>query len=503
MSLRLSEPPLSRRSRTFLRRWQQGPFRDFLQSRAQQSAGPVALVDPDGTLLANLGGTAANTDLRALGELHIGEPPIASLVGDIRSLDADMVSLVELVVLTLDDFDHEMQELSEHALERYRELSLLYDFSEKASSATASSEVMDVILRKAVNVVHASGASVVVIEPDNHLPELLASVGTVPSVGDDAVRRVVETGRPLVGLFAESLREVDGDAWIGTLACIPLRTSDRVIGVLVVVAQPGRELRLTDRRLLTALASLAAMRIAHAWLTEANARKRELAAVGHVASAIVHDFKNPLTAVRGFAEMIQMDHIPAEEHASLAEQIIENADRLSAMVEEILHFVRGNRTGLDLQPISGACLTDRLRACLRHGTQETVQLNIDLTSIDRVVLDVRKFERVIINLVRNASEAIVHSGAINVHGEVDPHDPGSVRILVEDDGPGIPRHLHDALFDPFTTSGKRGGTGLGLAIVKKIVEDHGGSIRLEAEVGKGSRFVIGMPRERTSTECCP
>lgn len=495
MSLRVSEPSASRRQRGFVRRWRKGEFRELIEGLDVGEGKPLALLHADGTLLAVLRGTASTDDLEALGCRTIGAPPIARLVGDVGTLREDDVETITRIVRTVAGFDEEMEELSNHALERYRELSLLYDFSEQASSATAIDEIMDLILRKAVTVVRASGASLVTSESDGNAPTMLATVGTVPEVGIRAVERVVRSGRPLVGMLPETLREVDHQAWSGTLACLPLRTAGRTTGVLTVMAGAGRELRPEDQRLLTALASLAATRIEEARLAEANVRRRELAAIGQVASAIVHDFKNPLTAMRGFAEMIQMDHVRPEEHAGLAEQIIANADRLWAMVEEILHFVRGNRSSLQLGAVSGEALANSLTTTLRHSLPDCIQLQVDLAPLGLIIADAQKLERAILNLVRNASEAIVRTGKICVVGSPSPDDDDWVQIVVADDGPGIPRSVRDRLFDPFVTANKSSGTGLGLAIVKKIIEEHGGNISVESKLGRGARFVISLPRE--------
>jgi signal transduction histidine kinase len=260
--------------------------------------------------------------------------------------------------------------------------------------------------------------------------------------------------------------------------------------VLVVLAGPGRELRPEDQRLLTALASLAALRLDLGEVVEAAARKRELVVLGHVATTLVHDFKNPLTAIRGFAEMIQMPEIPADEHVSLAEQIIGNADRLWGMADEILHFARGNKATLDLRPISGDQLAARLRELLTHTVPPRVELTIDLQMLERLMLDARKIERVLVNLVRNACEAIIGRGKVVIRGE---QQEGAALLIVEDNGPGVSPAVKNSLFDPFVTAGKTGGTGLGLAIVKKIVEDHKGSVSVASEPGSGTRFVLSLP----------
>jgi signal transduction histidine kinase len=453
--------------------------------------GPVSLFDADGATLASLreDGDSAG---RSQGKIDIGSPAVARLVGDVASMDPEFVERVTGLVLSVVDFDAEMDELSRHALERYRELSLLYDFSEKASSTTALSDIMSFVLRKAVSVVHASGASLISWNPETKKFRLVTSVGIVPEVPNDQIARVVESGRTWVGMTGFSLREVTGDSWNGTLACVPLRSADRASGVLVVLAGPGRELRPEDQRLLTALASLAALRLDLAGVVEAAARKREVTVLGHVATTLVHDFKNPLTAIRGYAEMIQMPEIPADEHSSLAEQIIVNADRLWGMAEEILHFARGNQASLDLKPTTGEQLAQRLTATLQHTVPPRIELTVRLQELGRIVVDTQKLERVIVNLVRNACEAIIGRGKVTVRASVSEKEAS---IIVEDDGPGIPPGIKNTLFEPFVTIGKPGGTGLGLAIVKKIIEDHRGTITVHSEPGGGARFILTLPQQ--------
>ncbi len=495
MSLRLSEPPTSRRARGFLRRWHKGPFRALLESHPFGDGGPVALVDPEGTVLAAFRGPITLLDrLNPLTRLEIGNPPIARLVGATDTLDPAFIANVTSLVLAVHDFEEEVDELSRHALERYRELSVLYDFSEKASSATALDEVMNVTLQKAVAVVRASGASLLMLDPETGMRRVLASVGAVPEISVSAISRVMKSKTPHVGMTDESLRPAttEGSSWQGPLACFPLCTVDQITGVLVVLAGPGRELRPEDQRLITAFASLAATRIEQARLTEASARRREVLAIGHLASAIVHDFKNPLTAVRGFAEMIQMPEIPVSEHTGLAEQIVDNADRMWAMVDEVLHYARGNHSTLQLQRTNGDELATRLARALKPSTPSRITLRISLSSLGQFIADVQKMERVIVNLVRNSFEAIINSGDVEVFGI--PEGDTKIRIVVEDNGPGIPPGVEKSLFDPFITAGKSSGTGLGLAIVKKIVEDHQGSVTASPKSGPGARFVIVLPR---------
>jgi signal transduction histidine kinase len=482
---------------SFSRRWLKSGARELVQGLDIGPGPTLTLVHVSGTMLAILRGQGQSTPtqetLESLGSRSIGNPPIARLIGDLTTIPDRAFDSIHRIVSLVSEFDLEMEDLSAHALERYRELNLLYDFSQQSSSASDLEEILELTLRKAIALVQASGASIQTLDTENPSNCQLRSIGTVPEIGKRNVDRIIESGRPLVGMTPEVLRETEED-WLALLAAFPMQVDRRTTGVLVVMAGAGRELRPEDQRLLTTLAAFAATRIEQAHLTEATVRRRELATIGQVTSAIVHDFKNPLTAMRGFAEMIQMEHIPVQEHGVLAEQIIDNADRLWAMVEEILYFVRGNRSILELAPISGKELEARLDRLLRHGLPECIKLQIDFKDIESLVIDANKFERVIVNLVRNASEAIVERGSIEVVGTPCPQDKDRIRIEVRDDGPGIPRSIRENLFDPFVSANKSSGTGLGLAIVKKVVEEHNGSVVVDSEPGCGTSFFISLPR---------
>ncbi|MES1254409.1 MAG: ATP-binding protein, partial [Acidobacteriota bacterium] len=108
-----------------------------------------------------------------------------------------------------------------------------------------------------------------------------------------------------------------------------------------------------------------------------------------------------------------------------------------------------------------------------------------------VRLDPEQVRRVVINLVDNAVEAMEGKGRIVVEGQLDPGN-GVVRLVVADDGPGIPAAEREKLFLPYYST-KRRGSGLGLAIVRRIVAEHGGNIEVGDNVPRGTRFTIEFP----------
>ena len=128
------------------------------------------------------------------------------------------------------------------------------------------------------------------------------------------------------------------------------------------------------------------------------------------------------------------------------------------------------------------------------------QLKPELALSDRGVahFDEEKMQRVFHNLARNAAEAIGDQGGV-CRLEVDRSESGDLVLTFADDGPGVSEEIRERLFESFTTHGKKGGTGLGLAIVQSIVEDHGGSVKVDSEPGRTAfSIVLPQPQPRSS-----
>jgi signal transduction histidine kinase len=233
-------------------------------------------------------------------------------------------------------------------------------------------------------------------------------------------------------------------------------------------------------------------------------RESRLAAIGQMTSAIVHDLKNPLSAIIGFAEIARQDTLTgkgAEMVTQDLEPVISEANRLSRMIAEVLDFARGSSSDLNLVPTELALYLDALCPPLK---QKLAAVGIELilrheSGVNLVVnIDNDRMLRVIENLIRNAQEAFYA-------GNQDPRekhiwittrsDERSVSVRIADDGPGIAAELVPQLFDAFISGKKRSGTGLGLATVRNLVLAHGGEITVEPKCAEGgAAFLLKLPR---------
>jgi signal transduction histidine kinase len=235
-----------------------------------------------------------------------------------------------------------------------------------------------------------------------------------------------------------------------------------------------------------------------------NERESRLAAIGQMTSAIVHDLKNPLSAIIGFAEIARQD-IQTGKGAEMVTQdlepVISEANRLSRMISEVLDFARGSSMDLNLIPTE---LPVYLEIVCQPLKQKLTTMGIELilhheSGADlRVKIDNDRLLRVFENLIQNAQEAILAGNQApgGKHIWVTTRgDERSVTVRIADDGPGIASEMITSLFDAFATGKKRSGTGLGLSTVRNLVIAHGGEITVEPRSPEGgAAFLLIFPR---------
>ncbi|MBA3451827.1 MAG: HAMP domain-containing protein [Deltaproteobacteria bacterium] len=226
-------------------------------------------------------------------------------------------------------------------------------------------------------------------------------------------------------------------------------------------------------------------------------RSERLAAVGKMAAMITHEVRNPLSSIGLNTELIEEEllEVPnAEEARGLCRSIHREVDRLTAITEEYLAFARLPKPKVAHEPVNPmvAALASFVREDLAG---KKVALSTELSSDDPIgLIDAGQIRQCLINLVRNASEAVAAKGGGRVTLRTR-RDGDRVAIEVEDDGVGIPADVLPRLFDPFFST-KDSGSGLGLALTQQIVRDHGGDLDVSSVVGRGTTFTVRVPGAR-------
>jgi signal transduction histidine kinase len=231
-------------------------------------------------------------------------------------------------------------------------------------------------------------------------------------------------------------------------------------------------------------------------------RDTRLTAIGQMTSSIVHDLKNPLNTVIGFAQIARQDSEEIQEKSISRnlDLVMESCSRLNRMIVEILDFAKGYAPRLNSEPV---LLVPFLETTLTVHKERLSQLGISLFSKHigcdnvQVFFDSDQMHRVVENLIMNSKDAFFNSKHEIQEKQIRVEtrcDKSLVMIRFSDNGPGIPEEIKASIFEPFTTTGKKTGVGLGLSTVRNIVSAHSGTIAVKSDGEKeGAVFELTFP----------
>ncbi len=228
-------------------------------------------------------------------------------------------------------------------------------------------------------------------------------------------------------------------------------------------------------------------------------RKDRLAALGEMAAGLAHEVRNPLGGIALYASKLESELDDRPGARTAATRIIQGVRELDRLVSEILDFAQEDR--LDLQRVALGSVLMAVEDAAAHWVQKTGAVLLVDPAARGVAAscDPLRIRQVLINLVINGLQAAGQDGRVYLEAR---RRSGATEIAVWDTGPGIPQEVRDRIFNPFFTT-KDTGTGLGLAIVHRIVEAHGGSLRVtnDRDAG-GARFELKLPDARACEASC-
>ncbi|GMV65413.1 MAG: GAF domain-containing protein [Candidatus Omnitrophica bacterium] len=222
---------------------------------------------------------------------------------------------------------------------------------------------------------------------------------------------------------------------------------------------------------------------------EEMVRRAKLATVGEIAVTVAHEIRNPLTSVRGFAQRLLRRYGDPETVHTYAGIIIEEVDRLNSVLGDVLDFARN--VDARIKPVNMNDLVRRTITLLeeRFG-KANILCETELSpEVPTCYYDETQLSQVLINLMKNGAQAMKEGGVILIRTAISGD---KILLEVTDTGQGIEEKNLRRIFEPFFTT-KTKGTGLGLSLAKRVVEEHGGVIRVQSEVGKGTTFRIILP----------
>jgi len=229
-------------------------------------------------------------------------------------------------------------------------------------------------------------------------------------------------------------------------------------------------------------------------------RMDRLATLGELSAGIAHEIRNPLAGIKTSAQVLEESFSPGDFRSQLVVRIVKEIDRSNDLLKRFFNFARPSKPKQDFYDIE--MITDGVYLLLAPRLKKKkIAFKTDFSAeIPQIYADDGQIEQVILNLFLNAAEAMNKGGEISVSTDVDPEikifpdskESGAVLVRVADSGPGIPDVKLEKIFNPFYTS-KSDGVGLGLSISTRLLEENGGKIEVESELGRGSVFTIFLP----------
>ncbi len=223
-------------------------------------------------------------------------------------------------------------------------------------------------------------------------------------------------------------------------------------------------------------------------------RKEKLAAIGDLAAGVAHEIRNPLSSIKGIASYYKNKFEDDSNDKEMAGIMIEEVDRLSRVINELLEFARPkelNRKPSDINKL----LEHSTRLVEQEATTQEIDIQLNLTPNPvEADVDPDRLTQCFLNLFLNALQAMKGGGKLTIFTSTD--GKGNITIDIKDSGSGISEENLSKIFDPYFTT-KPKGTGLGLAIVHKIIEAHQGQIKVRSIIGQGTVFSIVLPHENS------
>jgi signal transduction histidine kinase/DNA-binding response OmpR family regulator len=393
-------------------------------------------------------------------------------------------------------------------------LKTLYEIGQEITSSLNLNRTLERIMEKSTQLTRSSAGLLLLGEENgNHIQCKLAKGPGIPdqekleslSWSGGIVGLAIQTRKPVIENDVSASPDDEPLKGLGARSAlvVPLLQEGRVQGLIVVLDKTTGPFLPADEEILTLFASQAAIAIHNARVFE---KIKELDRMKSDFVAVVsHELRTPLTSIKGSLEILADERYfqVSEQQAELLEICRANVDRLESLINDILDFSKLESSRLS----TNMALTD-LGRVLRNAAAslETMvksrkqRLVVEIPEeMPTMLVDEMRIVQVVNNLVSNAMKFSEEGTTITLRAEALPD---GVVVSIQDQGVGIAPENLDKLFQKFSqvdssSTRKAGGTGLGLIISKGIVEEHGGRIWVESEVGKGSTFSFWLPLPRT------
>ena len=372
-----------------------------------------------------------------------------------------------------EEYGHVLQKEIEQATEEYLKVneSLKYykEYNENVM-ASISSGVIVVDINRVVTTFNKEAVNICQIVSAAVVGKSLGEYEKLRPI-DDLLKLTMECGKPLARKEMVLTLENKNEKVIGVSTSLLHTQTTRTNGAIAIFSDISKTKSLEER-------------VKHS---------EKLAVLGEMAAVMAHEIRNPLNAIAGFSQLLQTKVEEADPRRKYVDIITHEAFRIDTLISDILDFAHQKKAANLEVNLEG--LVDRVVAAKsdQASRKDVTLVKQAAPNTPMVMGDAVRLERILLNLVNNAIDAMDQPGSITIITERLESDQGpAASIMVRDEGCGIPPENLETIFKPFFTT-KSAGTGLGLAIIQKIVEEHRGQITVKSEIGKGTTFTLALP----------
>jgi signal transduction histidine kinase len=401
--------------------------------------------------------------------------------------------------------------------DKYAYLDTLRAFSKRMTFILDQEELLQAVVSNVMELMGLEGASIFVVNESKGEFDLSAQAGeTLP---DDSI---LPEDSAIIGYLRKSKRsflkeemervlpqkefaniEIDLKSLAAAL-CIPLVAEDSLIGIFALGSKASKEMfSHLDIELLETLANQTALVLNYKHIEEQLRQQQKLLGLGTMAAGIGHEIGNAIVSVQTFLQLFPERRLDKEFYEQFGKTALDDSQRIAKLVDMMRKLAQTHSSMSEFKPLNIRLVIEQAAILLKKALDKK---NIKMIKRYQEVPEVRGDESLLLmaflNLFRNSLEFLPPGGEIAIslsnQKKIRLRPQGRpqqcVRIEISDNGPGIAKEHLPRVFEPFFTT-RLEGIGLGLSMVHRVIEEHGGNIVLNSQIGKGATFTINLPAE--------
>jgi nitrogen-specific signal transduction histidine kinase len=275
-----------------------------------------------------------------------------------------------------------------------------------------------------------------------------------------------------------------------SILCFPIKNkNDDVLGVIQLLNSKKDTFTKLDENFLNALSTHAALALQNADLVEQLLKSERISSLGKMANFLIQDIKKPILVSKRYSEHLLKKEL-SDDVVQVVNMLLEQLNNIADLVQSTSNYSDGESVLRSSKVSFNEAVSEFITRIDSYVQSMNCEIIEKLDSDVTVEIDTKEFFQGFKHIIKNACEAMPDGGDINITTSVEQN---KIKLIVKDNGQGIPTGFNEKIFEPFMSYGKKTGTGLGLSVTRKIVEEHGGTITGNSELGTGSTFIITLP----------